>query len=540
MTHPRFAGMAFALLLAGACGGQSDEVHESIELTGNPVALDEQLVLISSNARAGFLLNVAGRLPSAVAKRVELPFGALRAERRREPECVATGDCPARDEALVICVGRRDSAEAEAEPATLAVIGGDASVRSYTLGATPFDTLVQSGDGRYAVLYRGKDRPGRTLQNVNELVVIDLDKDPDDAGAVTSKTPEGLAHAFERAEISPVLPIAGENRRLLVLLSAAEITLFDLDHLDRRGTIVELSASDGRMPQPKQVLFGKDQPVLYVRGDNADDVFVFRLEARTVDEPGLNDFRPTLNPLGAGKGPRDMALFEDGTDPQVFVVGLSAEARSIDPRSGKTQIVPLPGPGQHIRLFEGSAPKDMQERTRALVWGEANRTLMFVDLQGVRDRPDRALETLTLSDDVTSVIERAPPGIPELERPNELILTHAQGITLLDLEQRTATPIAADGALEGAVFDPRTDRLWVATKNTQWVGTLDLTSGETGEVRLDAEVQHLVPFFEAGKLAIVHQSKIGYVTVIDTDEPSRDRARSVRGFLVAGVLDQGD
>ncbi len=227
-----------------------------------------------------------------------------------------------------------------------------------------------------------------------------------------------------------------------------------------------------------------------------------------------------------------MALFGEQADPQVFVVGLAAEARSIDPRSGKTQVVPLPSAGQHIRLFQGGSPKDAQVRTRALVYGEGNRTLMFVDLEGVRDRPDRALETLTLSDDVTSVIE--------IERPNALILTHAQGITLLDLEQRTATPIAADGALEGALFDAQTERLWVATKNTQWVGTLDLASGETGEVRLDAEVQHLVPFFEAGKLAIVHRSKIGYVTVLDTDEPSRDRTRSVRGFFVAGILDQGD
>jgi hypothetical protein len=508
-------------LLGTACGGQSDALDEPFELTGTPVALDEQLLMISAKARAGYLLDVTGPRPSGAAKRVELPFGALSVQRRSQ-----------HDEALVVCVGRRDSAEAEAEPAALAVVGSDASVRSYTLGATPFDTLVQSNDGRYAVLYRGKDRPGRTLQNVNELVVIDLDKDPSDDGAVTSKTPEGLAHAFESALVSPEpLPIAGEMRRLLVLLSAAEITLFDLNHLDRRGTIVELASSAG-MPQPKQVLFGKNEPVLYVRGDNADDVYMFRLEARNAAPP-LNDFRPTLNPLGAGKGPRDMVLFGDETDPQVFVVGLSSEARSIDPRSGKTQVVPLPGPGQHVYKFLGGSPTDDQERWRALVYGEGSKTLMFVDLDGARERPDRALETLTLTEDVKSVIE-----IPK--QPNKLILTHAQGITSLDLEQRTATPIAADGALDGATFDPQTERLWVATKNTQWVGTLDLTSGETGEVRLDADVQTLVPFFEAGKLAVVHSSRIGHVTLIDTSEPDREHARSVRGFIVAGIADRGE
>jgi hypothetical protein len=520
MMQHKLRVLALALLGA-ACGGRSDDLDQPFELTGSPVALETQLLMISSKARAGYLLDVTGPKPSGAAQRIELPFGALSVERRRE-----------HDEALVVCVGRRDSAEAEAEPAALAVIGGDAKVRSYTLGATPFDTLVQSEDGRYAVLYRGKDRPGRTLQNVNELVVIDLDKDPSDDGAVTSKTPEGLAHAFESALVSPeAQPIAGEMRRLLVLLSAAEITLFDLNHLDRRGTIVELAATTG-MPQPKQVLFGDNEPVLYVRGDNADDVFVFRLEARS-GEPELNDFRPTLNPLGAGKGPRDMVLFGDGQDPQVFVVGLSSEARSIDPRSGKTQIVPLPGPGQHIYQFTGNSPKDKQPRPRALVYSEGSKTLMFVDLEGARERPDRALETLMLTEDVKSVIEMK-------DQPNALIVTHAQGITKLDLEQRTATPIAADGALDGASYDPQTKRLWVATKNTQWVGTLDLTSGETGEVRLDSDVQNIVPFFDAGKLAIVHTSRIGYVTLIDTSDPDRDHARSVRGFFVAGIADRGD
>jgi hypothetical protein len=156
---------------------------------------------------------------------------------------------------------------------------------------------------------------------------------------------------------------------------------------------------------------------------------------------------------------------------------------------------------------------------------------MFVDVEGLRDRPDRSLESLQISQPVTSVIE--------IDRPNALVLTHAQGITLLDLEQRSATPIAANGQLEGALFDPKTQRLWVATKADTWVGTLDLASGETGEVLLDATVQNLVPFFEAGKLAIVHSSAIGYVTVLDTREPSRDNAKSIRGFFVNGILDRG-
>lgn len=517
--------MGGLLLMAAACGGSGD-FDEPVVLTGDPVALDSHLLLISGGARKGFLLDVATPTPKAAATVVELPFGALLAARQN-----------AHDAALVVCTGRRDSLEERAEPSTLAVIESDGTVRNYELGATPFDTLVQSADGRYAVLYRATDKGGRTLQNVNELVVVDLDKPEGDDTAVTSKTPEGLAHAFTRALITTPLSIAGETRQLLVLLSSAEITLFDLNHVDRRGTIVELGEGEGRMPMPTQVLFGADEPVLYVRGDNANDVFVFRLEARA-QEGDLNDFRPTLNPLGAGNAPRDMALFGPSDAPDVFVVGQSSEARAIDPRSGKTQVATLPGPADHIRVFQGISPKDTQMKTRALVYGEKSQTLAFVDVDGLRERPDRSIESLQITQPVTSVIEiNRPDGM--VDRPKPLVLTHAQGITLLDVEQRSATPIAANGQLEGALYDSKTQRLWVATKADTWVGTLDLVSGETGEVLLDAPVQNLVPFFNVGKLAIVHNNALGYVTVLDTSEPSRDTAKSLRGFFVNGILDRG-
>jgi len=506
--------------LSCSCGDSAADLREPIDLSGPPVALDEKLVLIAGGSQRAFLLDAAAPQPSARVTEVRLPFGALRAERRQK-----------HDEALVICTGRRDSADAKAEPATLAVLEASGARRNYVLGTTPFDKLVQSDDGRYAVLYRGPEAQNRTLQNVNELVVVDLDKQPADAGAVTSKTPEGLAHAFTQALISPDLPIAGETRRLLVLLSEAEITLFDLAHLERRGTIVELTDGAGRMPRPQQVLFGESEPTLYVRGENTDDVFVFRLEARATDV-ALNDFRPTINPLGAGIRPRDIALFGENGSQQVLVVSAEQQARMIDPRSGKTAVVGLPAPADDILLFDGVSPRDTQVRKRALLFGKDSRTLMFMDLDAARDRPDRNLETLEVSAPVTSLIE--------IERQNTLVLTHAQGVTLLDLEQRTATPIAAEAPLEGALYDRATDRLWVATRSQPFIGSLDLVSGETGELLLDADVSFIAPFFDAGRLVAVHPSSLGHVTFIDTAEPVRERARSIEGFLLAGILDRGD
>ncbi len=43
--------------------------------------------------------------------------------------------------------------------------------------------------------------------------------------------------------------------------------------------------------------------------------------------------------------------------------------------------------------------------------------------------------------------------------------------------------------------------------------------------------------FSAGKVAILHDSDVGYLTVLDAREPMRDTAQSVRGFYVSGLLD---
>jgi hypothetical protein len=49
-----------------------------------------------------------------------------------------------------------------------------------------------------------------------------------------------------------------------------------------------------------------------------------------------------------------------------------------------------------------------------------------------------------------------------------------------------------------------------------------------------------VPLLESGRLVVMHPSEIGHLTVLDADEPTREAARSVRGFLAAGLLNRGE
>ncbi|HEY2735874.1 MAG TPA: hypothetical protein VGI70_17875, partial [Polyangiales bacterium] len=283
----KFNQLAISLCLCAiGCGDQSASAHTAIHADAVPVALDHQLLFVESANQFAYLLDVQDPKPAAQATRIALPAGAV-VEQRRLGQGI--------DEGLVLCAGERGSSDVEAQPSALVAIDDAGKSRKYTLGTTPFDTLTQSDDGRFAVLYRTGQQDDRTLNNPNELVVVDLEKQPSDDGAVTRKTPDGLGHTLSKVVVSPTLHIVDEDRRLLVVLSAAEVTLFDLNHLDRRATIVQLDET--REIDPAQVIFGPPNPTMFVRADSSDNVFMFRFEQHDNDAEG-NDFRPTINPIG--------------------------------------------------------------------------------------------------------------------------------------------------------------------------------------------------------------------------------------------------
>jgi hypothetical protein len=260
---------------------------------------------------------------------------------------------------------------------------------------------------------------------------------------------------------------------------------------------------------------------------------MFRFEKQdNGNDPLRNDFRPTINPIGGGSGPRDMAIFGEPADQRLLVVAEnSSQALVIDPSTSKTIPLKLAMPAQHILLFSAPSPRDSQRRTRAVLYADKRNSVTFLDLNDLADNPEDKLEVLPLGMEIVSMI-------PLIEQ-DELVFLHARSITLLNLAERTLTPISANSPLSGAIFEPELKRLWVGPTGTPWVGTLDLDTGKTDEIRLDADIRAMVPMFAAKRLAILHRSDIGYVTFLDLDRPTRDTAVSVRGFFISGSFDRG-
>jgi hypothetical protein len=519
--------MAIAALCALGCGGRAEEIEQPVTWLEQSLALGDKLVLITRENPRAFLIDVS-ELETQEAQIVELPEEPLAAWKRNGA-----------NEALVLCQGRRASADQDAEPAVLAVVESDGDVRRYPIGGDPFDSLTQSEDGRYAFLFK-KEGADRLLGNPNEVAIVDLDE-PDADLAVEQRTLRSFGDSPQAVVFSPTMNIVGQDRRLAVVLSQANVTLIDLDHLDRVETTVQLSSPGGGAVAPAQVLFNPDAPEIYVRGSGSDDVFVFNLAERPpsdeVEEGGEhNDFRPFIDQLGIGGRPSDMVLYAAGADgARLLVLANGSQAAVVTAGTSQVTSVELPEEASRALLFEGASPRDREMAQRALLYREGGAEVTFLDLEDLEARGSRNLEVLPLDRPIVRLIP-----MPNPEEQRVLIIHGDDGVSLVDLEGRTISPLTSSAQLTDALFDATRSQLWVGPSGQPFVGLLELDTGETPEVLLDEDVDRLVPMFDAGHMVVLHRSAVGHLTVLDAERPTRESARSLRGFVVADLLDRGE
>ena len=212
----------------------------------------------------------------------------------------------------------------------------------------------------------------------------------------------------------------------------------------------------------------------------------------------------------------------------------SQRASIVDAGTSGVTNVDLPVPANHALVFVAPAPRDREPSTRALLYSDYQASLMFIDLADIEQRGSRNIERLELERPIAKLV-----ALPDEQRV--LVLHPDAGVSLIDLAARTVTPLSSATTLADAAFDPKQRRLWVGPSGQPRVGWLDLESGDTHELLLDAEITTLVPMFESNQIAVVHgdEDGVGYVTVIDAADPSRQSARSIRGFAIANILDRG-
>jgi hypothetical protein len=321
--------------------------------------------------------------------------------------------------------------------------------------------------------------------------------------------------------------IAGEDRRLAVVLSSSQAALIDLNYPDRPEFTVELTqnANVGL----NQVRFSADEQKVYLLGSNSNDIYVITLLPAAANRE--NDFEPSLNTLGVGERPTDMTLYGTGAGSRLLAVG-GADALVIEAGSNRITRVPLGVSAQRLHLFSSTAPFDAAVEERALIYGIGDQVVAFLDLDQVEERTTRNVETLNLGAPIAS--------LRVLDETLVLVLHQNRGLSLLDLEERTVSPITATVDTSSTLPSLDLNRLWVGATGSQVLAYLDLADFHPSQVQLGAPIERVMLFTrgKAKRVLVVHPSTFGRATILDAERPERvEDAVMLQGFFLEGVLD---
>jgi hypothetical protein len=496
-----------------------------------PVPISTGLVYVSPDRARAVRVNLTGATPTVERFRVG-------------PAPVATARRASTDEVLVLSQGERGSPGIAPVAATLTALAPTGAPRVYTVGS-PFNSVSVTEDGRFAfVHYRPDGALRRLLFNPNEVAIVDLQAPPSETNPVR-RTVRSFGGIPTDVIFSPPIAIRGEMRTIAVVVSSSYVTLIDLAHLDRGETSVRLTLpEDARDLNPQQVLFDGELRAIYLRAAASNDVYVLRLDDTGAAPATGNDFRTSINQVGAGRGPSDLALFGEGDGRRLLVVSRgSREARVIDPRSNAITTIALDASADRALLFQGRSPRDPMTARRALLYPSSASTgssaVSFLDLDAIESRASQNLETVQLGRTVRLALPLPERATVLFEHDDP---SSAGRLSLLDLQRRTTAPILAEVSLSNARFSTDQRLLWVAPNGSTRVGFVDLSDFHPGEIRLDSPVSEVIPLpvvmGAPARVLAIHPATAGSLTLLDGDNPQRETARVVTGYLAADLLDQ--
>lgn len=187
---PRSAALGLGLSVLGGCQGNTDFWLPKNNLLPM-VALADRVAFVEGNSRTAFLLDPAD--PTLVPRQVPgLGQAPITAMKRNQA-----------NQLLVLAGGNRGSASSAAVPAELDVIDALPAASS-PAGLSKcqlddrFDTIAQSDNGRFLVIYHSSSSQEQTdaLYNQNELALVDFNVPPLSAIPKTIRSLGGVPSAI--------------------------------------------------------------------------------------------------------------------------------------------------------------------------------------------------------------------------------------------------------------------------------------------------------------------------------------------------------
>lgn len=524
--------VAISLVSGAACGGRSDAYEEQLQVSA-PIVVGHHLAFLDRTRERVTLVRPFTREVTHV-------------DVGRQPSFMLPTPDSAR--LIVICKGwvATERNETDEQPSMVLIdpAAPDATV-TYDLGS-PFDEVAVSPDSRFAVaFFSSTSTPGaeEVFRNPNAVALLDLDAPDEDPMQKTVRSfgdvPLGVL--FSPPDMAPLESDGslGVPRTLAVVFADGYVTFLDMEHPERSEVTVHLTLPDH--PQtviPQEIVFAPEAGTIFLRGIGANDIYAFTLTARTPASTTENDFVVSINTLAAGSVPADVGVFNQDGERKILVANQGSENLTIiDALTSEFVNIHIGDPVDRVLLYPAQSP------TVAVIFsqGSARNRIHFLDLQDVESQGGQNHDVLPTNEPVQNI--ELIPG-----RDQALVLhdDNRSVMSVLDLTQRTLSPITADGQLGGYVFTSDGAHLAGFTYTNAQVGLMDLSNLAVRTVPLThtptrilalQTIADATPDAESRAVVVDHGDPAGRLSVIpNPSNPVRTSTYVLSGFLYDGLL----
>lgn len=381
------------------------------------------------------------------------------------------------------------------------------------------ENLALDPAGRWVAAYGGD----ASVVNPNELVLFDLEENEEVDGTALPTTIRSFGGAPLELLFTDELELpVGGPRRFLVVRTDRDVTLLDLEHLNRKEVTLRLTESAAQVPPtPLQIVYDDGDP-----DDPADALLAVRLEdssdvvMATFGEPSdsTKDFSMKVNVVDVGGVPSVIDFVRtDGGLRLAALVPASKRAVLVDPGSTVSEVVDLPQGFSSMRKITDSLAEAPATGDVALLWG-AGSSIGFWSLGSTSATPYRSVSTAQLSFAVTDV--------QDVPAPNErlkVLRGNSSDVFVLDLESRQSFPLESKFSSADVTVAPDGERLWVFQNGQSRFSAVELPDLHPRSLYVYPAVNrvHDIESADGSRSALaLHTSSGLAVTLLDATDPS--------------------
>ena len=467
MAIVRIAMVGLAGLCAlGGCGSRSSYWDKPVLASGNAYGLLNGVALVDDVAHRVVFVTA---LPDEKLATQSLPIGhnvlnVSTSSDRKRLFVLSQGDWPrqtVKDEFPSLTV-------LDASTFTMTPTRYPMSVPLANLALDPLGDSTQN----WAVAYAGSASSTSFVQNPNEFVLFDLNRDPSQAPAAPNpmlRTIQSFGGTPQQLIFTPELMLPKGPRRLLLIESTVDLTMLDLNNaFDKPGkparpeiTVPLTSGANATQVTPAGVAVDGRDPTdpndarLALWASNNTNVFSVFLGPAPASPAGsggaVNDFVPSINLTDVGGVPSALTFVKTGAGPAATgskallriaaLVPANTNAVLVDPDKSVTTTIALPAAYSSFSLVTNVIASQQSGTTTtdvALLWNAGARAASGIALWTLGNsvgQPYRSVDVLGATQPIESA-EKVPNKDLEI-----LEMANGGGFYVLDLANRKAPPL---------------------------------------------------------------------------------------------------